>query len=428
MNGPLLDYDRLGPMFDRVVADGQQRRQAALGQVRANLLQAQAPAPPRRVWWPLVAAPALLAAALLIGWWWLAAQDLSYTIDGEQQKVGLWISADQRQTNLEFSNGAEVVFRRGTKGRVTRTTTDEAQLLVESGQIWIHDPSAHDPSAPDHSETVWWSVTTGPYELRGTGADIELQWLPEQEVLHVEVREGRVELRGPAFEPPPLVQSGESLDVRAGEMTRRRVAERSDGEPSGEPMPSVTPPDQEPGLESAGDERGPSHRTGNSRRRRTAAGGGGATDDWRALARREDYAASFALVEGKLDAMLRSANAADLMRLADVARFSGHPKPATEALLAFRKRFPRHRDAATAAYTLGLIRDSAGSAAQAERWFATAVKEKPRGRLHRSALGRLIKSAQQAGHTSRARTAAQTYLERYPEGPHAELAERIGSQ
>ncbi|MEM9460940.1 MAG: hypothetical protein AAGF11_42645 [Myxococcota bacterium] len=414
MNGPLLDYDRLGPMFDRVVADGQQRRRAALDQVRANLLQARAPEPARRAWWPMVAAPALLAAALLIGWWWLATQDLSYTIDGEQQKVGLWISADQRETNLEFSNGAKIVFRRGTKGRVTRTTTDKAQLLVESGQIWIHGPA----------EGTRWSITTGPYELEGTGTDIELQWLPEQQLLHIDVREGSAELRGPAFEPPPQLRSGESLHVREGEMTRRRAADRSDAEQPDRPAPSMVPPEQEPDLEAL-DERGPSRRPGSSRRRRTNAG---TTDDWRALARREDYAASFGLVEGKFDTMIRSANAADLMRLADVARFSGHSKRATEALLSFRKRFSRHRDAATAAYTLGLIRDSAGSAAEAERWFATAVKEKPRGRLHRSALGRLIKAAQQAGHSSKARAAAQTYLERYPDGPHAELAERIGSQ
>ena len=120
------------------------------------------------------------------------------------------------------------------------------------------------------------------------------------------------------------------------------------------------------------------------------------------------------------------ASAADLVALGDAARYTGRLDLAGEAYRAVRARFPGHERAAVAAFAMGRIAfDQRADFPDAARWFRTYLAEQPGGRLDRDALGRLMESLSRLGDTGGARSEATRYLERYPTGPHAEMARRL---
>jgi outer membrane protein assembly factor BamD (BamD/ComL family) len=71
------------------------------------------------------------------------------------------------------------------------------------------------------------------------------------------------------------------------------------------------------------------------------------------------------------------------------------------------------------------LASDAGRASDAIGWFQRYLSEAPGGPLAREAEGRLIELFRQSGNSLRARSAAQSYLERYPSGPHAALAQSV---
>jgi TolA-binding protein len=114
------------------------------------------------------------------------------------------------------------------------------------------------------------------------------------------------------------------------------------------------------------------------------------------------------------------------MGLADGARLSGKAEPARAALLELRKRFPSDPRAGAAAFLLGKISfDQTHDYAAAARWFSSSLREQPSGSLAREASGRLIEALTRSGDSAGARRAAQDYLSRYPDGPHANLARSL---
>ena len=90
-------------------------------------------------------------------------------------------------------------------------------------------------------------------------------------------------------------------------------------------------------------------------------------------------------------------------------------------------RFAGSGFSSRAAYALGLLefRDPRGLSA-AVTWFETYLKEQPRGQLAREAIGRIMEAHDRIGNREAARRYARKYLARYPEGPQAEMARRIG--
>jgi TolA-binding protein len=118
-----------------------------------------------------------------------------------------------------------------------------------------------------------------------------------------------------------------------------------------------------------------------------------------------------------------AASAGDLMELATTARRAGRGDRAREAYAVARRRFAGSDTAALAAFHLGqLAFDGAHSFAEAHRWFAAYLAERPSGPLAPEALGRLMEAEQRLGDLATARATATRYLARYPTGAHAALA------
>jgi TolA-binding protein len=121
----------------------------------------------------------------------------------------------------------------------------------------------------------------------------------------------------------------------------------------------------------------------------------------------------------------REASGADLLTLAEAARYAGRAERADQALKAVRARFGRGEDTAMAAYLLGRIAaESRRDHSDAAHWFRTYLTERPSGRLSREAEGRLLESLAFMDRRT-AREAARTYLEHYPSGPHAAFARNL---
>jgi transmembrane sensor len=149
------------------------------------------------------------------------------------------------------------------------------------------------------------------------------------------------------------------------------------------------------------------------------------TADWRSLARNQDFARAYdALRSGPPDVRDEPQ---DLLLASDVARLSKHPE---EALAPLRKILRDHRKdsrAPVAAFTLGrvLLQDlkRPGEAADA---FADARALDPNGTLAEDALAREVESAALTGDAARARTRAEEYVTRYPNGARVGSVKRHG--
>jgi transmembrane sensor len=117
--------------------------------------------------------------------------------------------------------------------------------------------------------------------------------------------------------------------------------------------------------------------------------------------------------------VVAGASAADLLLLADSARFAGEAGRARQALLAARARGAK----GSTAFLLGkLAADSAAAPGEAAQWFETYLAEAPAGGLAEQALGRLIEVRRRSGQTAAARAVAAKYLEKYPSGGYAGAA------
>jgi transmembrane sensor len=134
---------------------------------------------------------------------------------------------------------------------------------------------------------------------------------------------------------------------------------------------------------------------------------------------RGEYGEAYAAIQRRPD--LVGDDAADLLRAADAARFSGHPLEATRYLERVVREHARDSVAPLAAFTLGRIELSQlGHPTKAADAFARAYALAPQGSLAEDALAREVEASEAAGDHERARKLAGQYLARFPHGRRAE--------
>lgn len=366
---------------------------------------------PRRVV-ALASGVAFVAAAAALLVFLLRAPTLSFEIAGIEGRPGEWIAAPvDRELPLAFSDGTKVVLERETSARVVDLGANGARVVVERGAVRADVVHRTDTS---------WQVNAGPFEVQVVGTRFDVAWDPTREAFSLTLHEGAVRVVGPMGDSGRVVRAGERLEVRVGETrstsslaassasasvadapSASTNASRSDAPSSGEPrLPDALPPGGSPSSSSP--------------------------STWRVLAQKGDNRAAWAAIEVEgADAVMGRASATELVALADVARFAGHPAQATAALSELRRRFPKDPAAADAAFLLGRTAfDQRGSPSAAAAWFATYLREKPSGSFAREAMGRLLECHRKTGSTQAARDVADRYLATYPDGPHAQLARR----
>jgi transmembrane sensor len=152
----------------------------------------------------------------------------------------------------------------------------------------------------------------------------------------------------------------------------------------------------------------------------------GARKGWRDYAVKGEYARAFDELNASRDGVRDEA--ADLMLAADVERLSGHPDQAVQPLRELCDRHANDRRAPVAAFTLGrVLLDDLGRPTEAAAAFQRARALWPRGPLAEDALAREADAWERAGRPERARSIADQYLARYPQGRHADAMRNVGA-
>ncbi len=366
---------------------------------RARFLESTSERPARghrRLVWLAAAA---MACGVALGWWH-AMRPVSFTTSTGEGQAGAWLATDTAtELPIAFSEGTQLVMAAGSRGRVEDLGRTGASFLLERGEVRARVVHRSDTS---------WRFLAGPFEVHVTGTALGVDWDPARERFAVHVDEGSVTVRGPNV-AQQTVRAGEQCVVDLPSRTTRIA-------PIG-PAPS---PDADAPVDAGTDDSaGPAAPS-----LRVPAGTHQAAPavSWIKLDEKGDYDAAYAAaMSAGLASVLRASTSDELLRLAQIARLSGHRDTERQALVTCRRRFPGSERAAVAAYELG----RSSSPSEASSWFDTYLGEQPGGPLAREASGRLIEARASAGDDRGARDAATRYLSRYPDGPHAPLARRV---
>jgi hypothetical protein len=362
---------------------------------RARFLDSLSEEPPRRRGMYLLAAAAMACVALF--GWWRTMRPVSFTTSTGEGQAGAWLATDAAsELPIAFSEGTRLVMAAGSRGRVEDLGRTGASFLLERGEVRARVVHRSDTS---------WRFLAGPFEVHVTGTALGVDWDPARERFAVHVDEGSVTVRGPNV-ALQTVKAGEQCVVdlptrttRIAPIGQEAAADADASADAGSDGVVAAPPVHAPAVS------------------RTTP-----PLSWIKLDEKGDYDAAYAAaMSAGLASVLRASTSDELLRLAQVARLSGHHDTERQALVTCRRRFPGTERAAVAAYELG----RSSSPSEASSWFDTYLGEQPGGPLAREASGRLIEARASAGDDRGARDAASRYLARYPDGPHAPLARRV---
>lgn len=333
-----------------------------------------------------------------------------------------WVAAtNESPLPLRFSDGSEVTLATAARARIVNRTEAGASVAIERGELH---------AKIRHREDTAWRFEAGPYDVRVTGTAFALSWDPTSASMVLRLDEGSVIVTGCNIEGR-RVSAGEELRVHCGEAADSGAPASSAAAP-----PAANAPPEAIAVGDLGNvpERSPrvvlpspAPEAQHVAAPRASDGAHDAGPSWRDLAASARYREAYEAAQREgLDPIARTASANDLLAIADAARLTRHVPESDALLAAIRRRFPGTPNAAVAAFMLGRsAMDGARSYAEAATWFETSVREQPDGKLAREAAGLMVEASDRAGDVPRARAAASAYLQRYPTGPHAELAHRV---
>jgi hypothetical protein len=257
-----------------------------------------------------------------------------------------------------------------------------------------------------------------------TGTAFGLSWDPELDRFDLRLEHGSVTVSSPVVNDPIPVRAGQWLTIRprSNEVFIRDLSasdepEHDSGSPPSErdaelqPSPAPSFPAHAPAPARVAPEPKPP----------TAAEHHWAQD---LLHGKADQVVDDALRRG-LDGCLADSSGSELAALADAARYTRRNDVARRVLLAERRRFAGSRTAADAALFLGRLAEAEHSDGQALTWFDTYLAEAPAGPHASEALGRKLAIVRHSGGASAARTIAEEYLTKYPDGTYSSAARAI---
>jgi TolA-binding protein len=419
MDERVTDLGSLGERVAKALDLHGAERELAVERARRGYLTAALRSPTRSRPRLRVLVLAAAFASVLLGLGAFArfrARPLEFAAGDQAGVVETWMAAPSgKAMPLRFSDGTLLRLEPSSRARVVAIDANGASLALENGSV--HADVVH-------SEQSAWRVIAGPLTVRVTGTRFDLRWSASTEEFSVSVSEGSVAISGSVLGAERVVRAGETLRVFVAErrLELTNAASRRAGLAGAAEEPAAPAPAGSSGERGSTSDDKPS--TG---RPEGAPSASARAPDWRELARKGSLREAFALAEAAgFDAACQGASAAELLQLGDGARLSGNPARAKQALTRLRNAFPGDSRRAAAAFALGKVAfDQTRSYAEAAEWFSTSIREQPGGSLSREAAGRLIEARKRSGDEAGARRAAEAYLARYPEGPHADLARAL---
>lgn len=324
--------------------------------------------------------------------------------EGPDVKQGDLVEARSRPKHVVFSDGSRVLLEKGTQAKLGEVSSQSTEISLVRGALRV---------SVRHRDGAVFGVLAGPYRVRVTGTDFMITWNDRTQRFSLRLNEGQVRLSGGALTAERNVRAGESVVLygpeTGAEASSHPVSER------GTRLKTDDVGHSRPGSQWApGDKKREVPQPAASKPTPQA---------WLERAQAGDYQTAFSLVQQiGLERVMQTAGAAELLVLADAARFSGNVGHARRALKVLRQRFSGSHEAATAAFQLGRL---SGGSREAVKFFRAYLSERPSGSLAREASGRLMELLTQLGEQKAARQEAQRYLMRYPGGPHATFARSL---
>jgi transmembrane sensor len=330
----------------------------------------------RRQPWVLVTVATAAVAIALASFNWVRAS--------ETPPVAAPVTAPAANTLLKLTDGSDVTSK-SSDARIepVEVTPTLVTLRLEAG-------SARFSVAPDPTRTF--RVLAGDVTVTVLGTVFTVGY--EGQSVRVQVERGRVRVNGPEGERTLGIDQSTLMAARA---------------PSDS---GVVPPADTTIIDLDKEDRPPS----------SAARG----PSWRTLARDGDYQAALARLKLEGAETVRDVPE-DLLLAADVARLGGQPDRAVGPLSRIISKHASDSRAPLAAFTLGrTLLDQLGRPRQAAKAFATAQRLDTTGSLSEDALAREVECWSRAGETEQARSRAEAYLSRYPNGRRTQFVRRLG--
>jgi transmembrane sensor len=318
---------------------------------------------------------------------------------------------------LRLSDGSQIELARLSRLQVAVATPEQVRVVLARGALTADVVK---------SDTRVFSVTAGGYDVivHGTKFQVALVGSPNP-ALTVLVERGRVEVRrtgatsagrflnaGEGWAEPAV--QGPAPAPAAPATTTEVVAPNAEG--TAAPAPVEAPPAKS-GPSSAGSPpKGDAPSSG-----APPAASGAPASDFTALIKARRYREAFdSLGEGGFPREVAAADARRLLELADVARLSGHPRDAAQALDRLRLSFRTDPRAGLAALELGRLRmDAFGDKRGALSAFDDAVTLSKAGAVREDAEARRVQVLEALGDLARCRSLRDAYLTRFPNGVHA---------
>jgi len=346
---------------------------------------------------------------------------IEYQVAGNSNiaPIGQYVApTTQGPLALKFSEGSVVELKPGARARVARTTVHGATVLLETGGARVD---------VIHRPVTDWTILAGPYTVHVTGTAFQLDYESSSQRFELSMKSGMVTVEGPGLARPVQVKGEEHFVHYVGEPRfehRNAVPVES---PKREPEAAVQPSSSTLNVADAVQaELGRLNKHAFSYRDRSSrASSAESRVGWAAEVARGEYASVFRKAnERGWGQVLAQANQADLVAVANAARFMGRVSASREALEAIRHRFKGTYAAQSATYLMGRLAEPA-SPREAIGWYLQYEREAPGGSLLAEAAGRRLLMVQAVGDRSGAERLAREYVGRFPDGPYAGVARKI---
>ena len=371
-------------------------------------------------------AMAAVVAAIFVGRPLLRPPALTFDVDIPvvSERDYLFVPSTSPSGHVAFSDGSKLTLAPGGRGRIVALRADGAEIGLEDGRASlevVHRGGAH------------WLLAAGPFAISVTGTAFDVRWSGADELFEVDLRQGSVSIRGPLAPAGIELAAGQKLvaDLRANQLRIERLMPDAR---EGAPAPAAETKASESAVVGAlprgavGATASPRDLEGAPRARaprREAVDE--AKPSWTQRVAAGDFRVVLAEADQRgLESTLAQSTLADLVALADAARYAGRSDVAHRALSAQRERFAGSSAARTAAFLLGRLADTReGQPSAAIGWYDRYLAETPGGEFASEALGRKLVVVQRVSGAASARPIAQEYLRRFPQGPYASKAREL---
>jgi hypothetical protein len=308
--------------------------------------------------------------------------------------------------DLKFTEGSLVELKPGARARVAATTPLGATVLLETGRAAVDVV---------HRDRADWTVVAGPYSVRVHGTAFTVEFDSKTQLFELVMRSGVVSVEGPGISQPVEIRGAQRFVHRAG-----LALETPETKLPTELAP-VTTTSPDPSASAIGTE----SPTTKERAVVSQASSAPAALTWETQVSRGEYSAVLREAERRgIPLVLSTATAAEIMALANAARFSGRVDVGRDGYQALRHRFSGTPAATSAAFLMGRLMETS-SPGEARRWYDRYEQEAPKGPLVAEAAGRRLLLTQTIGSRAEVRRLAEDYVQRFPDGPYAGVARKI---